>query len=215
MSDVSGKAHIRPSHHSLVSSIPRSSAAIIDRLSHDSSSTSPSCKRNRSPAISVSLSLPIPGALSYACINLLQSPKRIRISKFAMELEVSSEDSFEPYVPRETDLNMDINVVRSDGIEIDLESEAEINECIAYADAHRDRGIDVRVVVEAVDREEIETGARGPVKFRVDRVTHPVIADDIPEPAQEEGAVEVMYETLGDLVQRLHDHTVEIPVHRV
>ncbi|GJS06012.1 putative ribonuclease H-like domain-containing protein [Tanacetum coccineum] len=30
-----------------------------------------------------------------------------------------------------------------------------------------------------------------------------------------EGAVEVMYKTLGDLVQRFHDHTEEIPVHRV
>ncbi|GKF29341.1 hypothetical protein Tco_0095683, partial [Tanacetum coccineum] len=31
----------------------------------------------------------------------------------------------------------------------------------------------------------------------------------------EEGAIEVTYETLGDLVQRFHDHTVEIPVYRV
>nr|GFB50347.1 hypothetical protein [Tanacetum cinerariifolium] len=37
---------------------------------------------------------------------------------------------------------------------------------------------------------------------------------DIPEPAQE-GAVEVMYETLVDLVQRFHDHTQVIPVHHV
>ncbi|GKB37860.1 putative reverse transcriptase domain-containing protein, partial [Tanacetum coccineum] len=44
-------------------------------------------------------------------------------------------------------------------------------------------GIDARVVVEAIDRDETETG-------------------DIPEPAQE-GAVEAMYETLGDLVQRI------------
>nr|GEZ01083.1 putative reverse transcriptase domain-containing protein [Tanacetum cinerariifolium] len=65
------------------------------------------------------------------------------------------------------------------------------------------------------DREEIETGARGLVEVRVDRVTHLVIADDIPKPAQMEGAVEVTYETLGDLVQRFHDHTKEIPVHRV
>ncbi|GJX27268.1 putative reverse transcriptase domain-containing protein [Tanacetum coccineum] len=55
---------------------------------------------------------------------------------------------------------------------------------------------------------------RGLVEVRVDRVTHPMVADDIPEPAQE-GAVEVTYETLGDLVQRFHDHTEEIPVHRV
>ncbi|GJW97559.1 hypothetical protein Tco_0179367 [Tanacetum coccineum] len=36
--------------------------------------------------------------------------------------------------------------------------------------------------------------------------------EDIPEPAQE-GAVEVTYETLGDLVQRFHDHTQAILVH--
>ncbi|GKG06131.1 hypothetical protein Tco_0326217, partial [Tanacetum coccineum] len=58
-----------------------------------------------------------------------------------------------------------------------------------------DRGIDARVVVEAIDREEIEMSMRGPIEVRVDRVTHPVVADDILEPAQE-GAVEVTYETL-------------------
>ncbi|GKG16718.1 hypothetical protein Tco_0361675, partial [Tanacetum coccineum] len=57
-------------------------------------------------------------------------------------------------------------------------------------------------------------GVRGPVEVRVDRVTHPVVANDIPKPAQE-GAVEVTYETLGDLVQRFHDHTKEILVRRV
>nr|GEX91912.1 hypothetical protein [Tanacetum cinerariifolium] len=53
-----------------------------------------------------------------------------------------------------------------------------------------------------------------PRKTRVERVTHPVMPEDIPEPAQE-GAVEVTYETLGDLVQRFHNHTQAIPVHRV
>ncbi|GJT63351.1 hypothetical protein Tco_1006884 [Tanacetum coccineum] len=92
--------------------------------------------------------------------------------------------------------------------------EVEIEECIAYADALRDRGIDARVVVEAVDRDETETGVRGPVEVRVERVTHPAMPEDIPEPAQE-GAIEVTYETLGDLVQRFHDHTQAIPVHRI
>ncbi|GJX47110.1 putative reverse transcriptase domain-containing protein [Tanacetum coccineum] len=36
-------------------------------------------------------------------------------------------------------------------------------------DALRDRGIDARVVVEAIDRDEIETGVRGPVEVRVER----------------------------------------------
>ncbi|GJY34330.1 hypothetical protein Tco_0418799 [Tanacetum coccineum] len=109
---------------------------------------------------------------------------------------------------------MVVDVVRSDGIDIDPEIQAEINECIAYADALRDRGIHARVIVEAIDREEIETSMRGPIEVGVDTVTHPVVADDIPEPAQE-GAVKVMYETLGDLVQRFHDHTEEILINRV
>ncbi|GKA46484.1 putative reverse transcriptase domain-containing protein [Tanacetum coccineum] len=50
--------------------------------------------------------------------------------------------------------------------------------------------------------------------FRDDVVDRGV-PDDIPEPAREEGAIEVTYETLGDLVQRFHDHTEEILVHRV
>nr|GEU97350.1 hypothetical protein [Tanacetum cinerariifolium] len=80
-----------------------------------------------------------------------------------------------------------------------------MDECIAYANALRDRGIDARVVVESVD----------PVEVRVERVTHPAMPEDTTEPAQEERAVECTYETLGSLVQRFHDHTVAIPVHRV
>nr|GFC26865.1 hypothetical protein [Tanacetum cinerariifolium] len=49
---------------------------------------------------------------------------------------------------------------------------------------------------------------------RVERVVHPAMPEDIPEPAQE-GVAEVTYETLGDLVQRFHDHTQAIPVHRI
>ncbi|GKD07438.1 hypothetical protein Tco_1187123 [Tanacetum coccineum] len=208
---------MRPSHHlcSLVPSIPRSSAVISNRPSHDSSSASPSRKRSRSPAASKLLSLPIPAALSSVCADLLLSPKRIRSPKSATDLEVSSVEGSEPSRYRGTNLDMDDDVERSDGIDIDPKIQAEINEYIAYADALRVRGIDARVLVEAVDREEIETGTRGLVKVRVDRVTYPVIADDIPEPAQEEGAVEVTYETLEDLVQRFHDHTEEISIYHV
>nr|GEV37305.1 hypothetical protein [Tanacetum cinerariifolium] len=53
-----------------------------------------------------------------------------------------------------------------------------------------------------------------PRETRVERVVHPATPEDIPEPAQE-GAAEVMYETLGDLVQRFHDHTQAIPVHLI
>ncbi|GKC83592.1 hypothetical protein Tco_1139309, partial [Tanacetum coccineum] len=200
---------IRHSHYlcSLVPSIHRSSTAISERPSHDSSFASPSHKRSRSPTASIPLSLPTLGALYCIHAYLLPSHKRIRSPETAMDLEGCSKDSFEPYVPRETglgvdfvdesfessrhrgtDLEMDVDVVRSDGIDIDPEIQVEIDECFTYADALKDRRIDARVVVEAIDREEIETG---------------------------EEAVEVTYKTLGDLVHRFHDHTEEIPVCRV
>nr|GEX72647.1 hypothetical protein [Tanacetum cinerariifolium] len=137
------------------------------RPSHDSSSASPSCKRSRSPAAS------------------------IPSFEIAIDLEISSEERFKPYIPRGIDLEMDVDVVRSDGIEIDPEIRAEINECVAYADALRDRKIDARVVVKAVDQYEVGTDVRGSVEVRVDKVTHPVTSNDIPEPAQEKGSVEV------------------------
>ncbi|GKD96275.1 putative reverse transcriptase domain-containing protein, partial [Tanacetum coccineum] len=68
------------------------------------------------------------------------------------------DESSESSRHRGIDLEMDANVVRSDGIDIDPEIQAEIDECITYADALRDRGIDARVVVEAIDREDIEMG---------------------------------------------------------
>ncbi|GJW66208.1 hypothetical protein Tco_0118092 [Tanacetum coccineum] len=78
-----------------------------ERPSHDSSSVSPSCKRSRSYAASIPLSSPTLGALSYLHADLLPSPKRIRSSETATDLEGCSEDSFEPYVPREAGLGVD------------------------------------------------------------------------------------------------------------
>ncbi|GJV28744.1 hypothetical protein Tco_1385192 [Tanacetum coccineum] len=156
----------RSSHRlcSLVPSVHRSSA-ISKRPSHDSSSASRSRNKSRSPVASIPLSSHTLKALSYARADLLPSPKRIRSPETATNLEDCSEDSFEPYVPREVglgvdfedesfvpsrsrgaDLEMDIDVVRSDRIEIDLEIQAEIDECFAYVDALRDRWIDARVV---------------------------------------------------------------------
>ncbi|GKB89156.1 putative reverse transcriptase domain-containing protein [Tanacetum coccineum] len=182
------------SNHQLCSLVPsvHRSSAISERPSHDSSFVSLSCKRSRSPVASAPLSLPTLGALYYARADLLPSPKRIRSPEIDTDLEDCFENNFEPYVPRE----------RSDGIKIDPEIQTEIDKCFAYADALRDRGIYARVVVEAIDQEEIKTGMRGPVEVRVDKVTHPVVADDILEPAQE-GVIEVTYETLGDLGPRI------------
>ncbi|GJX80363.1 hypothetical protein Tco_0328512, partial [Tanacetum coccineum] len=155
----------RSSHRlcSLVPSVHRLSA-ISERPSYDSSFASRSRKRSRSPVASVPLSSPTLGALFYARADLLPSPKRIRSPETATDLEDCSEDRFEPYAPREVglgvdfkdgssepsrsrgdDLVMDVDVVRSDGIEIN----PEIHEL---------------VLVEAVDRKENETGTRGPVE---------------------------------------------------
>ncbi|GKB71949.1 reverse transcriptase domain-containing protein [Tanacetum coccineum] len=175
---------MRPNHHlcSLVSSIHRSSAAIFDRPSHDSSFISPSRKRSRSPTASIPLSSPIPGALSYARADILPPTKRIRSPETATSLEGCSEDSFKLYVPKEA------------GLGVDIKDES--------SKTSRDRGINARVVVKAIDREEIKTGVRGPVKVRVDRVTHPVIADDTLKLAQE-GAVKVI-----ESVQRNQGHKI-------
>ncbi|GJZ82100.1 putative reverse transcriptase domain-containing protein, partial [Tanacetum coccineum] len=197
--------------HSDASSDSSSRHPLSDHSSPDLPSTSagPSRKRRRSPMTSVPALSPVSGALSPVRADLIPSPKRIKDSGYLADVEVDH---------REISLRDDAIVRVSDEPHLEQDSDpeiqAEIDECFAYADALRDRGIDARVVVEAIDRDETETGVRGPVEVRVERVTHPVMPEDIPEPAQE-GAVEATYETLGDLVQRFHDHTQAIPVHRI
>ncbi|GKF07719.1 hypothetical protein Tco_0041943, partial [Tanacetum coccineum] len=184
----------RSSHQlcSSVPSIPHSPSAITERPSH-SSFTSPSHKRSRSPTTSVLISSPIPGALSPAHADLLPPPRRIRSSDFAMDLDDCSDKSSELSVPKGTSLRDDIVVRGSDEPysepDIDPEIQAEIDEYITYVDALRADRVDARVVVETIAREEVETSVRGMVEVRVDRVTHLVVSDDIPEPAQEEGAI--------------------------
>ncbi|GJV70675.1 putative reverse transcriptase domain-containing protein [Tanacetum coccineum] len=174
--------------HSDASSDSSSRHSLSDHSSPDLPSTSagPSRKRRRSPMTYVPALSPVSGALSPVRADLIPSPKRVKDSGYLADVEVD---------PREISLRDDAIVRVSDEPhleqDIDPEIQAEIDECIAYADALRDRGIDARVVVEAVDRDETETG-----------------------PAQE-GAVEVTYETLGDLVQRFHDHTQAILVYRI
>ncbi|GKG49657.1 hypothetical protein Tco_0518431, partial [Tanacetum coccineum] len=56
-------------------------------------------------------------------------------------------------------------------LDIDPEIQAEIDECIAFADALRAEGIDARVAVKTVSREEVKMSKRGTVEVRVDRVT--------------------------------------------
>ncbi|GJW02803.1 hypothetical protein Tco_1561659 [Tanacetum coccineum] len=166
--------------HSDALSDSSSRHSLSDHPSPDLLSTSagPSHKRRRSPMTYVPALPPISGALSPVCADLIPSPKRVRDSGYLADVEVD---------PKETSLRDDVIIRGSDEPhleqDIDLEIQAEIDECIAYADALRDRGIDARVIVEAVDQVESKTGVRGPVEVRVERVTHHVMPDDIPEPA--------------------------------
>ncbi|GJX16466.1 hypothetical protein Tco_0217298 [Tanacetum coccineum] len=172
--------------HSDASSDSSSGHSLLDHSSPDLPSTSagPSRKRRRSPMKSVPALSPVSRALSPVCADLIPSPKRVKDSGYLADVEVD---------PREISLRDDAIVRVSDEPhleqDIDPEIHAEIDECIAYAYALRDRGIDARVVVEAADRDETETGMRGRVQVRVERVMHPAMPKDIPEPAQE-GAVE-------------------------
>ncbi|GKF91592.1 hypothetical protein Tco_0275293, partial [Tanacetum coccineum] len=86
-------------------------------------------------------------ALSDSASSHSSSDHSLPVSSSAIDLEGCLEDSFEPYVPRKaglgvdfedessepsrfrgTDLEMDVDVERSDGIEIDPEVQAEIDE---------------------------------------------------------------------------------------
>ncbi|GKA62032.1 hypothetical protein Tco_0761551 [Tanacetum coccineum] len=72
-------------------------------------------------------SLPsLPSALSSARVDLLPSPKKIRSPETFTDLEGWSEDSFEPYVPRETGLGVDIEdesskPSRSRGVDLEVD----------------------------------------------------------------------------------------------
>ncbi|GKA67434.1 hypothetical protein Tco_0767351 [Tanacetum coccineum] len=175
---------------------------------------------------------PVVGALSPVRADLIPSPKRIRSPESATDLEGYSEDSFEPYVPREvglgvdvedesseqsrsrgTDIEVDDDVERSDGMDIDP-VEAVIEACFDFADIIRTSGVDLRVEDVTIARDDVETGTRDPIVVNDDGDTPPVVPEVIPEPAQE-GAAGGTYETLGSLVQRFHDHTQAIPVHRI
>nr|GEW74429.1 hypothetical protein [Tanacetum cinerariifolium] len=186
--------------HSDASSDSSSRHLLSDHSSPDLLSTSarPSRKRRRSRMTQVLALPPVSRALSHVRADLIPSPKKVRDSGYLEDVEVD---------PRETSLRDDVMVRGSDEPhlerDIDLEIQAEINECIAYADALKDRGIDARIVAEAVDRKESEMGTRGLVKVRFERVTLFMMLEDAPEPAQEERAIECTYETLGSLGRRI------------
>ncbi|GJV89651.1 retrotransposon protein, putative, ty1-copia subclass [Tanacetum coccineum] len=62
---------------------------------------------------------------------------------------------------------------------------------------------------------EEEASAGGTVEIEVNPRVGPIIDEDVPDHVTTIRAIKVTYETLGDLVQRFHDHTEEILVHRI
>ncbi|GJX51659.1 putative reverse transcriptase domain-containing protein [Tanacetum coccineum] len=167
--------------HSDASSDSSSRHSLSDHSSPDLPSTSagPSRKRRRSPTTFVPALPLVSGVLSPAHADLIPSPKRVKDSGYLADVEVD---------PREMSLRDDAIVRVSDEPhleqDIDPEIQAEIDECID------------------VDQDKTETGVRGPVEVRVERVTHLVMPEDIPKPAQE-GAVEAI-----EGVQRGHGHKI-------
>ncbi|GKC23247.1 hypothetical protein Tco_1025397, partial [Tanacetum coccineum] len=129
-----------------------SSYAISDFLNDSSTATSIrlSRKRCRSPTSSVPAVSPVRGSLSLVHVDLSPPPKRIRDSDSVTDLKISSEDGYEPYVPREVGLGVDFEDSYEPYIEHDINSDiqAYIDKCITYADAIRARGMDDRDVVD-------------------------------------------------------------------
>ncbi|GKC35762.1 putative reverse transcriptase domain-containing protein [Tanacetum coccineum] len=162
---------------------------------------------------------PVRRALSYVCADLLPPPKRIRDSNSVTDLEVSSEDSYGSYIPREVGLGVDVKDSSEPYTKPDVDSDvqANIDECIAYANVIRARGMDVRDAVETTAAKEVESSARGTIEVEVDPRVKSVIdydvcesvREDVPDHVTTDGAVKLTYETLGDLVQRFHDHAME------
>nr|GEU64792.1 reverse transcriptase domain-containing protein [Tanacetum cinerariifolium] len=97
---------------------------------------------------------------------------------------------------RDSDLVTDFEVSSKDGYVPYVPREVGIDECFTYADAIRARGTEVRIVVETAVKEES-------------------VREDVPDHVTTNGDVEVIYETLGGLVQRFHDHTMKILAHRI
>ncbi|GKE17540.1 hypothetical protein Tco_1425117 [Tanacetum coccineum] len=188
-------------------------------------SAGPSHKRCRSPTSSIHVASPVPGTLSPVRAGLLPPCKRIRDADTVTDFEVSSEEGYVPYVPREIGLGVDVE----DSYEpytkpdIDPDVQADINACIAFANDIAVRGMDVRVEIGTAVKEEAESSARGTIEIRVDRVTHLVVLDDTAEPVGDDsselvstdGSLEVMQRGLDVVIQELYDHMVEILVHRV
>nr|GEV55154.1 hypothetical protein [Tanacetum cinerariifolium] len=151
--------------------------------------------------------------------------KRIRDSNSVTDFVVSSEEGFVTHVPTNIGLGVDVE----DGYKpytetnIDPDVQADIDDCIVFANDIAARGTNVRVEVRTAAEEEAEFSSRGTIEIGVDRVTHLVVSDDTIEPVREDypdlvsadRSLEVMQRGLDVVMKELYDHKVEIPVHKV
>ncbi|GJU16952.1 hypothetical protein Tco_1144918 [Tanacetum coccineum] len=90
--------------------------------------------------------------------------------------------------PVRTDLSPLPKRIRdSDSVtKLEVSLEDDIDECVAYADAIRARGMNYRDVVETVAEEEVESRERDTVEVEVDPKVDPVIEDDVRESVRED-----------------------------
>ncbi|GJX54637.1 hypothetical protein Tco_0283006 [Tanacetum coccineum] len=90
---------------------------------------------------------------------------------------------FLPYVPREIGLGVDVedNYEPYTEPDIDLDVQADVDACTAFADDIKARGMNVRVKDGIAAEEESESSERGMIEIGVDRVTHLVVSDDVAE----------------------------------
>nr|GEY53521.1 hypothetical protein [Tanacetum cinerariifolium] len=178
--------------------------------SPNSISTRPSHKRRRSPTISVPVASSVPGALSPVRADLLLPRKRYRDSNFVIDFDVSSEEGYVLYVPREIGLlvNVEDSYEPYTKLDINLEVQEAIDAYITFADDIEARGMDARVEVGTTAEEEAKSSARGSIEIGVDRVTHHVVSDDAVEPVREDypnlvnadGSLEVMQRGLDVVI---------------
>ncbi|GJV26233.1 hypothetical protein Tco_1378928 [Tanacetum coccineum] len=123
-------------------------------------------------------------ALSPVRADLLPSPKRIRDSDYLSDVEVDFRESSESSRSRGTDVGVDDDIERFDESHSEPKIDhvqATITACFDFPDIIKSRGIDVRVVAETIARDKVGTDTRDMVEGGDDRVTHPVMSDDVQE----------------------------------
>nr|GEW44870.1 hypothetical protein [Tanacetum cinerariifolium] len=165
-------------------------------------SARPSCKKCRSFIASAT---PILGALSSRCADLLSPHKRTSGSISASDHDGSTESSYETYTK----------------LDIDFDVQVDIDACITAANAVVASEADARVEVDTridkkdKDEEEVESSHRGTVEIGVDKVVEPVVSEDTHAPTDDESSREVVQIGLDEIVHKLYDYVVEIPVSRI